>query len=208
MMRELIGMSFLTMCCVVLLGCGPTPTAVLPGTNAREAVNEADLADHPQYANWSQFEVGTLVRRQKVVTNESGSVQVRTTLRLVSKTPERIVVEQQVTVIRPESTLENPVQLFEYPAKFRVPNGMHLEQFALPSLKAKKTGEETLSIAGREIPAEIYEWKEVNEAGPMTVKSWLSEAIPGRFLREQTLIIRDGHTSLEELLEIVPPSAT
>jgi hypothetical protein len=36
-------------------------------------------------------------------------------------------------------------------------------------LKAKKTGEETLSIAGREIPAEIYEWEEVNEAGPMTV---------------------------------------
>lgn len=151
--------------------------------------------------------MGTAVVRKKVVSGESESVQVITTLRLTEKSTAKVVVEQQITVERPgQAAQENPVLTVDFPATFPLPAGMRLEQFTLPSLKARPIGDEIHSTSGREFKAQVFTWDEVNETGPMTVKLWRSDDIPGRMLRQE--ISGRNHRSIEEVVEIVSPDAS
>src|SRR5262245_38934568 len=199
--------------CILLSGCGSETTtstssrgAPPEGYVAPAATDDLPLADHPEYVAWSRFPVGTGIVRKKEVSNESGSVRVTTTLRLAEKTADKVLVESQVTVDRPGQPLvENPPQTFNFPATFPLPAGMRLEQFSLPSLKAKATGEETRTACGREFQAQLFTWNEVNEAGPMAVKYWRSDEVPGRMVRQE--ISGRTQTSVEEVVEIIQPDA-
>src|SRR5262245_47129 len=132
-----------------LLGCGGeseepilSPGALPPGYVAPASTDHLPLVDHPEYAAWSRFPIGAGVVRKKEVTNEFGTVRVTTTIRLADKTADKVVVQSQIAVDRPgEALVENPPQTAEFPAKFRLPSAMKLEQFALPSLKAKLVGD-------------------------------------------------------------------
>jgi hypothetical protein len=175
------------------------------GYVAPPVMEELPLVDHPEYVNWSRFPVGIVVVRKKEVTNDWGSVRVTTTLRLAEKTSEKVAVESQVTVDRPgHPMIENPPLSVDFPATFRLPAGMKLEQFALPSLKARQVGEETREALGQEYETQLFTWDEVNEAGPMTVKLWRSNDIPGRMLRQE--INGRMHASVEEVAEITQPA--
>jgi hypothetical protein len=132
-------------------------------------------------------------------------VRVTTTLRLAEKTANKVVVESQVSVDRPGDPLEqNPPFNADFPATFRLPPGMEREQFFLPSLKAKKIGEEPRPACGREYQTQLFTWEERNESGPMAVKLWRSDDIPGRMLRQE--INGHNHVSVEEVVEIIRPA--
>jgi hypothetical protein len=192
-----------------LVGCGSQSSggsssqAALPaGYVAPASTANLPLVDHPEYAAWSRFPVGAGVVRKKEVTNEFGSVSVTTTVRLHEKSADKVVVQTQITVDRSaEGLVENPPQTAEFPAKFRLPPNMKLEQFALPSLRAKLVGEETRDVAGREFKAEVFTWQEFSERGQMTIKLWRSDEIPGRMLRQD--IEGPMHHSVEEVVEIM-----
>lgn len=160
----------------------------------------------PQFVHWAQFPIGTHVTRRKTVTNASGSITVTTTQRLIEKTEARITVQQQSTVDRPDGRTENPAQDLVFLASFRLPPSLTEEQFALPSLKAKLTGREAIEVAGEQHEAEVFEWEEANETGPMLVKVWRSNAVPGQSLREEMLIRSSGQVSKEEVVEYVIPT--
>lgn len=197
---------------IVLVGCdaetgtgfqsqGTSP----PGYVAPAPLENLPLVAHPEYANWSRFPVGIVVVRKKVVTNESETVWVTTTLRLTEKTTEKVVVESQVTVDRPGNPLEqNPRLTVGFPATFPLPKGLRLEQFSLPSLKAKQTGEETRQACGHDYQTQLFTWEEVNENGPMAIQLWRSDDIPGRMLRQE--INGRKHLSVEEVVEIIGPA--
>ncbi len=161
---------------------------------------------YPEYVNWSQFPVGTVGRKTKRVINDVGVVTVDTQLRLVDKSSTKVVIESQVTVQRPGMAIQdNPPLAMEFPAKFPLPTGMRLEQFQLPSLKAERTGDDSVKVGNNEYQAELFEWEEVNEAGPMTVKIWRSDKVPGRILRQETFVKQTQETSVEHVLEIIVP---
>jgi hypothetical protein len=199
-------------CLFFLAGCGSgseksssSPGSLPSGSVAPASTESLPQVDHPEYVHWSQFPVGMAAVRKKEVSNEFGKVRVTTTLRLVEKTARKVVVESQVTVERSEdSVVENPPQKFEYSATFRLPAGMKQEQFSLPSFKAKLAGDETRSACGREYQAQLFTWDEVNEAGPMAVKLWRSNDVPGRMLRQE--INGRNHVSVEEVVEVVEPA--
>jgi hypothetical protein len=79
---------------------------------------------------------------------------------------------------------------------------MTAEFFQLPSQKAKRVAEEELEIAGRKIQAEVFEWTESNETGPMQVKLWRSNDIPGRIARQEMLIEASQTKTIEEIREV------
>ncbi len=191
---------------LALTGCSGSNSSTPQGYVTPDAQEELPLVDHPEYTHWSKFPVGALSIRKKTVTNSYGSVYVTTTHKLAVNTDEKVIVEQQVTVVRPEVTNENPPQELEFPAKFRLPKSVTLDVFNLPSRKAKLVGEEEVAIAGTNFKCQVYEWQETNEAGPMTVKVWRSDAVPGRLVREETLILSDGATSEEILTEVQIPT--
>lgn len=193
-------------CLMPLVGCDIETDASSRRTSKGPVIKAASTenlsqVDHPEYVSWSRFPVGTAVVRRKVVSGEAESVQVITTLRLVEKSKARVVVENQITVERPgQAAQQNPILTVEFPATFPLPSGMRLEQFTLPSLKARPIGDGVHSAGGREFKAQVFTWDEVNEAGPMTVKLWRSDDIPGRMLRQE--ISGRNHQSIEEVVEI------
>lgn len=168
-----------------------------------KAAGDVQVA-HPEYANWSKFPVGTAVVRKKRVTDGERVVQVTTTIRLVENTPKRVAVESQISVIREgQQPIENPPTRTEFPATFPLPPGMTVEQFMLPSLKARQISEETRQVSEREYHALVFAWEEVNETGPMRIKLWRSSSMPGRFLRQE--VTGHMHDSVEQVVEILQP---
>lgn len=185
-------------------GGGGSQASLPEGYRAPATTDHLPLVDHPEYVNWIRFPVGTYVVRKKEVTNDFSQVRVTTRLSLREKTAEKVVVESQVTVDRPgEALAENPPLEMPFAAQFRLPEGMMIEQFLLPSFKAKQVGEETREVGGREFKTQVFAWEERNETGPMAVKLWRSDDVPGRMLRQE--IEGHQHHSVEEVVEIVVP---
>jgi hypothetical protein len=202
---------FVPLCAALAaVGCGgpaqqPPPVAAQPALPAPSAA-DLPVADSPDYANWKRFKVGTTVTRKKVVANKTDAVTETTVLRLVELAATKAVVEQQVTVVRSVGPPKvNPAMRLDYPATFRVPPGLTAEQMSQPSLKAKKSGEETVKAAGRDYPATVYEWQDSTEAGPMTNKAWLSDAVPGRLVRVESKVTGVGNSTTEEVIEVQVP---
>jgi hypothetical protein len=158
--------------------------------------------DNPEFRHWSQFPVGTTVVREKEVTSDRGKVAVTTTLRLVEKRSDQIVVESQVRVVRDGELLPvNPPQALAYSARFPLPAGMDKAAFDLPSLRARHVGQEVQQVGDQEFLADKFTWQEVNETGPMEVTYWRHDQVPGRMLRQE--IHGPNHRSVERVTQIV-----
>jgi hypothetical protein len=200
----LVGMMLL-----VSIGCTPQPPQISPVDATASKQPELPQVPHPEYSHWSRFPIGTKVVRFKEASNEHGKVKVTTTITLADKNEKQVVVESQITVEREGMPAEvNPSFTAEYPATFPLPANLKLEQFTLPSLKAKESGEETQSVCGKEYSTKIYSWQEVNETGPMEVKVWRCDNVPGRTVREESLTISSQNKSLETVTEISIPEKT
>ena len=187
-------------------GCDSTRKPILPAKTDQTqnaAVEPAVMIVHPEYANWSQFPVGSQVTRYRVVSNQNGEVKVTTVLSLQEKTDEHVIVKSQVNVQRSGELLEeNPTESTKFVSKFPLPSGLSEDYFSLPSAKAKKVGEESLEVHGKTILAEIYEWTESNETGPMSIKLWRSNQVPGRIVRQEMVIEASQTKTLEELSSV------
>ena len=183
--------------------CTPSNKPILPSSAEQPQSDTGESITHPEFANWSQFNVGAKATRYRVVTNEYGEVRVTTTFFLEEKSDDHVTVRSQVDVERPDRPLEqNPPQSTRFEAKFSLPRGLTEEFFKLPNAKAKLVGEEKMEVAGRQVEAEVYEWTESNEAGPMAIKLWRSNAVPGRIIRQEMLIESSKTKTVEEMKEV------
>jgi hypothetical protein len=188
------------------IGCGSSNKPILPSNVQKSAQDSGDAGPavaHPEYANWNRFPVGTEVTRFRVVSNPTGEVQVTTVLTLSEKSEQHVDVASQVNVIRPGEPLqENPSETTRFSANFALPKGLTEEYFQLPSMKAKKTREESMDVHGKTVKAELFEWTESNETGPMTIKLWRSNEVPGRIVRQEMLIESSQTKTVEELTAV------
>jgi len=189
----------------LVLGCGKSNKPILPANiqQSSESQLQEMIVTHPEYANWSRFPVGCQVVRFRVVSNKAGKVEVTSTWKLANKTEQFVETVFQINVQRPGEDLQvNPPETTRFPASFQLPKGLTEEFFQLPNIKAKKVGEETLDVSGKSIVAEVFEWIESNEAGPMTVKLWRSNEVPGRIVRQEMLIESSQTKTVEEVREV------
>ena len=188
------------------IGCGSSNKPILPSDVQKSEKGSGDAGPtvvHPEYANWNLFPVGVEVTRYRVVSNPNGEVQVTTVLKLSEKSEQHVDVVSQVNVVRPgEQPQENPPETTRFPASFAIPKGLTEEYFQLPSIKAKKTGEESMDVHGKTVKAEVFEWTESNETGPMTIKLWRSDEVPGRIVRQEMLIEASQTKTIEELKSV------
>ncbi len=190
--------------CAAFFGCDAgkpsNATVQLPPLNA---VDESlPRVTHPEYANWSQFTQKTHIVRKRVVSNASGNVSVTTKMWLEKKDATGVTVGSQVTVQRPdEPIVENDEDFVRYPATYPLPKGMVEASFNQPSSKAKETGSEVIQIGDKSINTKIFEWEERNETGPMTVKLWRSDEIPGKIVRQEMFTKSTETKSTEEVTE-------
>ncbi len=198
-------LSWMILGVVTLLGCDLRKES--KATNQLPIVNAVDetlpKVVHPEFANWSRFPEKSFVVRKRVVSNSGGSVIVMTKLWLERKDENGVSVGSQVTVQRPdEPIVENGADIVSYPATYRLPKGMDEARFLQPSTKAKETGAEVIEIGMREFNTTIFEWEESNETGPMTVKLWQSDEIPGKIVRQELFTKSTATKSIEEVTEL------
>lgn len=199
----------------LLAGCGGSTSApaggVTPGEPAAPVTPAANLprADDLNYRNWKKYPVGTTVVRRKVSTNPKEpdkQVVETTTLSLIEATDARVAVQQQITVEKTGYPTEvNPPMTAKYTPTFAVPEGMKAEAMQAPDLKAKVTGEETVTVLGNEYKATVYEWMGSTESGPMPIKLWLSDDVPGRQVKAEYKLDKGGSLAREEVVEIKRP---
>jgi hypothetical protein len=193
----MLGLGFITS------GCGSASKPILPKnlSQSSDGSNDKRLEMiHPEYANWSKFSVGSQVTRYRVVSNNSGKVEVTSVWKLTKKTDDYVEVVSQVNVHRPGEPLqENPPETTRFASRFKLPDGLSEEFFQLPNINAKKIGRENVEVHGKTVQADIYEWTESNEAGPMIVNLWRSDQVPGRIVRQEMLIESSQTKTIEEL---------
>ena len=140
---------------VLFTGCGNDPQKTpAQAETATPPTDELPVVERAEYVNWSQFPVGTMVKHVRETTNDVNKVIVTTTSRLARKTPEKVVIETQVTVDRGGEPLVNPPMELEYQASFRLPPNMDANKFALPDQNAKAIAEESVQFNGKDYPSD------------------------------------------------------
>ncbi len=168
-----------------------------------------EVLDNLDYQSWKPFKPGTTVVRKKESKNENGWVKETTTLTLKQVTDDKVFIESQITVERPnEPAKVNPPFEITHSARFTVPKNMKKEQFNKPSLRAVEVGEESVKVAGKTYKARLFTWEDQTEAGPMPQKIWLSQEVPGRFLKQASAVTKNKTQRIEtneELVEIKLP---
>jgi hypothetical protein len=199
----------------LVVGCGGEPNpkgktqAGFPeGYVPPQSTDHLPLHDNPDYANWQRFKVGTKVVRKKISKNPSDQVTETQILKLLEVNADKVVLETQITVERPNyPKKENTPFKIEYPAKFRLPANLKLEQFTMPSIKAKEIAEESIKVLGKEYKAKLFTWEDNTEAGPMAHKYWESMDFPGRMLKHEAVVKKDNveTSTTEEILVVVTP---
>lgn len=198
-------LSIIVLCLCCTSGCDVAvkiaPVVVPPPPS----LDDLPLVAHPEYDNWSHFPVGTQVVRKDDLASSDGKVQLHTTLKLAKKSETSITVESKTSIERDGVRNESDITSSDYPAQFRLPKGMTIEQFQLPNLKAVRAGNETLTVGEKELETEIFTFQDQSEAGPVDVKLWRSNAVPGRQVKKEIVDRKGVVLSSSTIVEIKVP---
>lgn len=195
-------------------GCGgnaekPAPATTGPAPEPAPAGPSGPMFDDLDYANWKRFPVGTTVKRKSVTSSEGSAVTVTTveTFTLKGLNDQHAEVSWQNTTERSDGSnrAENPPSVRKIARQFPIPNGMTADDFNKPSRKARPAGEETVTVLGKPYKAVVYAWTDSTEAGPLDVKVWLCDEIPGRIVRQEMRQAGLKNTTVDEVTELTVP---
>src|SRR5262245_4872277 len=158
-----------------------------------------ETTDNPQYKHWASFKKGTTaVHIEKTTFGDDATDELPGGVdekiiryRLLSVSPERVVVEAVVLEREFLSTSESAPTKISYPAKV---NKAHLEAALL--MVGAKQGEETLKVKlGKEekkIKCKIIEGTRKKKGEEVKQKLWLSTTVPGGTVKRTRATMRDG----------------
>lgn len=194
----------LAACAIALLaGCSQPSAPIPPARTAATPAVPTETIDHPEFANWSRFQPGTVVVRRSVAERDGRRTTSIETLKLVERTGEKLVVERQNTTERDDGYKKvNPADRRTIHRQFGVPAGMSADDFRKPALKATLAGEEAVTVLGKEYRAKVYKWTDGTEAGPMAVTVWQVDDLPGRIARQVMTVESLKTTTTEEVVEL------
>lgn len=136
------------------------------------------LVSNPNYSGWASFEPGASVTMQGTQKDGERTEQVTMTEKLVSRDPEKVVIERAVQ-------LEGgPPQVARRVEKAMIDPADHPRTH--PGAKIRSAGEEPLSIEGKDVVCAVWELTVnakipgfVEQSQDMWIRSWRNPAIPG-----------------------------
>lgn len=188
--------------CLLLCGCDqPATTYVPPKVNQ----DHLPLVAHPEFSNWSRFPVGTTVIRQDTLAGKQKKF-LHTTLKLVEKSTAGVKLQSQSAIETDGVRVDKDAMFVEYPALFRLPDGMVMEQFLIPAADAIKVGNEKWTLAAKDFQTEVYTFEDQSEAGPVDVRTWVSNEIPGRQAKKEIVDRKGVVLSSSVTVAIIQPT--
>ena len=173
--------------------------SLAPGFGADEETTE-----NPYYKHWAGFKEGTTVVRTENTTfgddatdELPGGVDEKTVeYKLVSVSPERVVVETTITEKGFLSTTESAPTKIIYPAKVKK---AYLDAMLLAA--GAKHGEETLKVkVGKEemeVKCKTIAGTRKKKDEEVRQKFWLSTTVPGGIVKRTRVTMRDGKLEAE-----------
>jgi hypothetical protein len=185
---------------ISLIALIETVLVLLHGSTAH-----ADVIEHPAFANWSKFPVGTQVTIKSTTTMKGKlTANVTTTTTLAKKDAKAVVIRKAFKVEgQPEP---HPDDFVETTIKRDFP--------VLPGADASKIGKpagrpmdksEQVELLGKKYETEVYESRGSTEAGPMTTKTWTSLEIPGQVVKSVSEVKAVEKFTVDEVVSIKIP---
>lgn len=168
---------------LILAGCGPGKPAAAINVK-RSDDPDAKLFDYPEFLNWNRFPIGTTVVLESVITGPQGDTTETYASELVQKTDKELTLKKQVTFVGAGPEEQNPP--LEVILRAKVLSKASAEKLDYPRSDAERLGTETIEVLGEPREAVVWQWVDKVEAGPMKVKLWRCDEIPGRLVRQES----------------------
>ena len=180
---------------------------VLPTVDTPALAASAELVDDLTYKQWQSFPKGTTIVRR--TTTRSGKVSRQTvshtTLKLLDKTDDVIVIEEQTHTLRSTGeTVQNEPMTFRYSRKIPLPPNIRKEDWGKPQ-GIQQEGEEELEVLGKTYRCRFYKYTSSTEAGEMQTTIWISPEIPGGLARSHSYVPNADETTTIEITHITIP---
>jgi hypothetical protein len=171
-----------------------------------------DLVTNPRYKGWANFKPGATVTHKEKTRFPAGSpagkyypagVDERdVTYKLVSVTPDKVVIETVVLDYELLSRVEAAPTRIIYPAKVK---RAYVEE-AHEQLKVKE-GKEDVEVLGKTYKCEWYETTRMTADGEVaTRKRWIAAEVPGGIVKEVT-VTKKGDQVVAETTTVVQTKA-
>jgi hypothetical protein len=154
-----------------------------------------EMVTNPFYKHWADFKPGaTVTQLEKTIINGPGKEllpdgidQKEVTYKLLSVTPEHVVVE--LTVVEKEflDSIESAPTKKIYPAKIKksyLIGGLHGVE--------PKVGEANLTVLGKELACKTYSGTEKKGDTEVEHEIWVSDKVPGGIVKHTRVTKQDG----------------
>ena len=167
-----------------------------------------DLVTNPRYKGWAEFKPGATLTHKEKTRFPAGSPQGKyypegvderdVTYKLVSVSPDKVVIETVVLDYELLSRVEAAPTRIIYPAKVKRAN----VEGARERLKVKE-GKEDVEALGKTYKCEWYETTRTTADGEVvTRKRWIVPEVPGGIVKEVT-VTKKGDQVIAETTSIV-----
>jgi hypothetical protein len=169
--------------------------AVLPSAAAR-AEEKDEMVPNPKYVYWANCKPGSTVTH--IETTKFADAQAKLlapdgidvkeiTYKLLSVSPEKVVVETVVVEHDFLSTIEQAPTKITFPAKIKK---AHLE--AIMREANAKPGEETIAVLGKQTMCKTFSGNYKEGDDQIERKIWFTDAVPGGIVQQTRTSKRDG----------------
>jgi hypothetical protein len=182
-------------------------------TTAR-AADADDLVTNPRYKGWADFKPGATVTHKEKTRFPAGSPEGKfyptgiderdVTYKLVSVSPDKVVIETVVLDYELLSQVEAAPTRIIYPAKVK---RAHVEA-AREHLKVKE-GKEDVEVLGKTYKCEWYETTRTTADGDVvTRRRWIAPEVPGGIIKEVTVTKKGDRVIAETTTTVVQTKAS
>ncbi|MCS7021315.1 MAG: hypothetical protein NZU63_05770 [Gemmataceae bacterium] len=215
--KYVVGVTTLTLLAsIVGSGCqrpegaaAPVATTSKPPAAAGDlppvATNE--MVEDLIYKQWSAFPPGTSVVRRTTTRNAKvkNPTISHTTIRLLEKTDDYLVIEEQTRTERSSGeVVQHEPMKFRYARMIPLPPNIRKEDWGKPQ-GIREQGTEEVEVLGKTLRCTYMKYTSATEVGEMQCTIWVSPEIPGGLVKSYSYVPTADETTTIEIEQVTIP---
>jgi hypothetical protein len=148
---------------------------------------QAEKVKNPEYENWAKFKAGAMSKTETNTEAMGNKTKITSVTKLVEINAEKALIESTVTMEVAGQKMEQPVMKREVPATMEKPAEQTPPTSVAPTVKPNiKEGEETVTVAGKELKCKTTESTSESNGMKVQTKTWTSADVPGQIVKTET----------------------
>jgi hypothetical protein len=182
------------------------PAVRITSTDIQAAAPQ-DMVEDLTYKQWQAFPKGTVVVRRTTTQNSRAPRPTisYTTIRLLERTDDHIVLEQQTRTERSTGDrIENEPMTFRYHRQIPLPPNVRREDWGKPR-GIREQGTETVEVLGQSYRCTYMKYTSDTEAGEMLSTIWVCSDMPGGLVKSHSYVPNADETTIIEIVDLQIP---